>query len=215
MIRSDAWRTSDGGAELLRRFLVVAICGLILLAVGGFVWWKHTDHGLPSRVADLRAACDGKAYGDAATYSGRGPHPVAILLASHGSDFGDAEPADDGGAVPNKATAPYQSTNTHHVQLVACGAIIHEEQSGPDCEFTDTDSGHSFSVPLHSATYQVTVYELRTNRKVGQATVKTSPGFGIRCPLLIKQSDAPDRYLDNVDLNQWISSLEKYVGRTH
>jgi hypothetical protein len=199
----------------VRRSLIAAVCGLILLVVGGFEWWHHRDHGLPGKIADLRSVCTGKSYADAAAYSGPAPHPIAIILASHGSDFGDAKQADDGGAVPNKVTAPYQSTNTHRVQLVACGAITHEEKSGPDCKFSDTDGGHSFSVPLHGATYRVTVYELRTHRTVGQVTVKTLPGFGYRCPLLLKQSDAPDRFLDDVDLNQWISSLEKYVSPSH
>lgn len=197
----------------MRRSVVVAICAVTVAALAGFEWWRHSDHGLPSHIADLRAACDGKSYSDAAAYTGRAPHPVAMILASHGHDFSDAERADDGGAVPNKITAPYQVTNTHRVQLVACGAIIHEGSSGPDCDYHDTDGGRSFSVPLHSATYRVTVYELRTHRKVGQTTVKTSPGFGYRCPLLLKKSDAPDRFLDDVDLNQWISSLEKYVDR--
>lgn len=183
-----------------------------MVTVGGFVWWKHRDHGLPSHLADLRSACDGRSYGDAAAYSGHPPHPVAIILASHGHDFGDAKPASDGGAVPTKETAPYQQTNTHRVQLVACGAITHETKSGPDCKFSDSDGGHSLSVPLHSATYRVTVFELRTHRKVGQVTVKTSPGFGFRCPLLIKESDAPDRYLDDVDLDQWIQGLGRYVN---
>jgi hypothetical protein len=183
--------------------------GVVLVGIAG----SACSHGgLPGQLTGLRSACDGKKYADAAPYSGPAPHPIAVIPASHGHDFTDAKPEDYGGAVPNKQTAPYQSTNTHRVQLVACAAITHEAKSGPDCKFTDPDGGHRFSVPLHSATYRVTVYELRTHRKVGQATVKTSPGFGYRCPLLLKESDASDRHLDDVDLNQWILALEKYVN---
>ena len=194
----------------MRRLRVVAAAGIVVIGAGVLAWQLHGS-GRPSHVADLRDACAGKAFGDVAAYSGPAPHPVAIFLAAHGHDFSHAKPETTNDVNPTKEIAPYESRNPSDVQLVACGVITSEARSGPDCKFTDPDSKRSFSVPLHSATYSVTVYALRTHREVGQVTVATTPDFGIRCPLLLDQAAAPDRYLDHVDINQWIEKLDKYV----
>lgn len=201
MIRSD----------LDMRAAIRAIAAAVLIAAGA----ACSDHnGVPGHLADLRSACDGTKYADAAPYSGRAPHPIALFLAPHGNDFSDAKLADYNYTDPTEEIRPYQPTDSHRVQLIACGAIIHETKAGPDCTYSDSDNKRRFSVPHRSARYRVTVYELRTHHMVGTATVSTSPGIDFQCPMLLKRSAAPDNFLDQVDINDWIVHLEKYVSRS-
>lgn len=100
-------------------------------------------------------------FQDAAVFAGPDPHPAHIFRRGN-NDSGFRREQFGGDTDPRK------------IQLVACAL---QTRTGPPlatCKFTSQPE-----IPLHEATYQVTIYETWTGRRLGSKTIAATKG---ECP---------------------------------
>jgi hypothetical protein len=92
------------------------------------------------------------------------------------------------------------------VQLVACLEPADEGRQVRTCTF---DSGDE--VPLYEATYDVTVYEARTGREVGTATIPAA--VSASCPMILTWDENEDpKVLTEPSLTQVRQALAEFTG---
>jgi hypothetical protein len=155
------------------RRLVVGCFGLVVATVlvcVGFTVVKDLDEsGSKASEQKLISAdqlvevCDSnqKYFIDAAAFAGPGPHPAQVFRRGNNDNAFTREPF--GGDIEPR-----------RIQLVACAL---QTRTGPP--LTTCKSANQPEIALHEATYQVTVYETGTGRKLGALTVTADKG---QCP---------------------------------
>lgn len=133
-------------------------------------------------VADLARGCvdmlDG--FPDAAKYTGKGPHRMAIFAKDLGTDQGATgagdppkyELANDG--PPDDVMETPKSPR--EVALLACGTGLPGHEKLNTCQYNSalgTGIGPPAEIPLYSQLYSFTVYELRTGRVVDKVRLES------------------------------------------
>lgn len=185
-----------------------------VLAVAGVLLWRIVLVDGPPRLPDetwkLEEACEdpGRAYPDAAPHGGGPPHPIAV--------FPELDHEYD-------ESQPWLPDDPSDVQLVAClervgraspsetvvtgaGAPLECEYGAPGIQVP----GSGRPVPLVTARYRLTLYELRTGREVATEELD---GDHHDCPGSILEDDT--EVYSTVDLDQLDALLSPYVeGRT-
>ena len=161
-------------AEADEKRLVLGCFSLVvaaLLICVGFALFRNVgDEGMRAAddqltsTAQLAELCDSspRYFPDAAPFTGQPPHPARFFRRTETGDAFQPEPY-------QPAPAPAQAT-----QLVGCAV---QTRTGPRiamCKYTDQPE-----IPLHQATYLLTVYETRTGIKLGTQTITAPRG---QCP---------------------------------
>lgn len=160
---SDEKRLVLGCFSLVVAVVLICVVFAVIRNVGGDGRMSESDVALTKveQLADLCAA-EPRYYPDAAEFTGAAPHPVHIFRRSNYDKSFRHEPF-------RVADAPVQET-----QLVGCAV---QTRTGPRvtmCTYPDRPE-----IPLHQATYLLTVYETRTGVKLGTQTITASRG---QCP---------------------------------
>ncbi|MDT7728700.1 MAG: hypothetical protein QOI21_5276 [Actinomycetota bacterium] len=158
----SAW--TRGRAAGLAAQAVVAV----VLVISAVPLARDAVLGPPVTYADISRTCTGGGgHGQAAGYSGAGPHPM-LLYAEHSGGVGFIDYPEEG--FPDAALAdPPAKPDLNTAQLVACARLDGAAASLSGCSYTgdtryDTVQGR----------YRVEVYEIRTGREVASATVTGS-----------------------------------------
>ncbi|HVX45151.1 MAG TPA: hypothetical protein VHC49_14775 [Mycobacteriales bacterium] len=175
--------------------------GIVLLAMAAVL--TGCGHGgLPGDVYKLDKACSGTTYGDAAPYSGKAPHPVAVFMPSEVGQLLPETPtlSDQSAAIDGYTGKPAA------VQLVACGTLKGAQRSGSCGGYLGLDR----SIPMTRATYRIRVYELRTHRQVRSVVVQ---GADTTCPSSISANYTPKKMLSALTDEQWRTVLDGPVER--
>lgn len=121
--------------------------------------------GPPATYADLFRTCaGGGGLGQAAEYSGEGPHPM-LLYIEHSGGLGFIDYPDEGFPDPALASPP-SKPDLDTVQLVACAHLDGEGATLAGCSY----SGNTDYETVQGR-YRVEVYEANTGREVTSATV--------------------------------------------
>ena len=169
--------------------VTVAAVVLILLpfvAAAGAVWAKWirpqpydgrmTAHALSEACGSTRFEGWGRKYfPDAAPYDGSAPHPVHVVIETP-EEAGEDDASY--GALGWRNVGPDDVRTIlrpESVQLVACLDWVAGGDEIGRCDFED----HA-SVPVRSATYDLTVYEARTGDEVG--TDRIEDAHSTQCP---------------------------------
>ncbi|NIK58224.1 hypothetical protein [Kribbella shirazensis] len=161
--------------------------------VVGVVWLVDWFRGrLPGESYDLDPACAGKVYDDAAPYTGAAPHPVVAFSEN------------EAGVLDFEWPLITERPVTDDVQLVACARLASEEPSGPTCGY----HAPAMQVPIVVATYQVTVYELRTGRAMRTFTLQ---GKDTECPSFLYEGFDEGRLVSRLTDEQWRKALAPLV----
>src|SRR5262249_40980679 len=146
--------------------------------VGPSVFTQHRS-ALPSYPSDLAPACDraGTAYTSAMPYQGAGPHPIEVVerQGTSWTDLGGLKT----GIPPSSTHATGATTQTDpstdwdyrqpgEVQLVACATQVRSDAVMQQCSY---DTPFNEVLPMKAATYQITLFELRSHRTLGELRV--------------------------------------------
>ncbi|MFJ2581375.1 hypothetical protein [Kitasatospora aureofaciens] len=190
-----------------RRTLVLRVVALAMVGVVGYgVYWvvfepKASDKAL-SRISDLEDGCGGalarKYFTQTAEHTGPGPHPVAM--------FGIWESGASHAVYPPSGTPEQWSGNKldpHRVQLIACLDEPDDGEFITDCKFT------SDSLKLYRGVYNVTVYEARTGKKLGNERVAGSAKAN--CPSMVYLKKGIDKLHSEPEFADYQQVLRKYV----
>jgi hypothetical protein len=159
-----------------------------------------------SSSADLAKVCKGWYFPQSPPHAGPAPHPISIMVPGSSSG-GYITSAFDG---PDDASEALRSVWTGKdapaVQLVACVDLLDTGGQVRTCQF---DEPKPTTVPLHLATYRLTLYEVATGRKLTETQL---PGEDDDCPFValigrdnLIRTEIADR--------QYLSILRPYVQK--
>jgi hypothetical protein len=141
-----------------------------------------TSESLPARVEDMSRACEraGAKFGDAAAFTGAGPHPIAVFVAGRRSYSMQ-------GLATEPAVPGFSPNAPRDVQLVAC---VRRTGTGTsrfgNCTYRNTRNGDIRTVSMLQGVYTIDVYAARTHKKV--ATFQTV-GDHTTCPASVTSDD--------------------------
>lgn len=191
----------------------LALTVVLVAVVAGVVLWRQASVAAPrpsghslTTIADLAELCQERPryFPDAAGYSGAGPHPVQVF-ARHAEDQGFAREqlVDPIRPVPGY-WLPAEAT-VHSVQLVACAAWRFSGGEIKVCRY-----GDGTDIPLHQATYGLTLLEPRTGRTVVERSLTVADGL---CPteLVPPASGRPWRLYALPDFELYDRAIRPYV----
>ena len=219
------WRgtsTRSPGRRLLKAISVVAIvaAAIIALVVWKFVTVQHKAD-LPDDTELLFDAClfPGVAYVTAAAYEGPAPHPIKLperpYLGS-GLDSGlDLRKLKD-------LPSAWRPDSAAKVQLIACARRVpawedHQEIRQKDCKYARPElqlSGSyplpTINIPMYQGIYDVTLYELRTHRKVAHTTLI---GSDDECPGSFFGKSRDDHVYTRPSASQYVEAFGSYVEK--
>jgi hypothetical protein len=125
---------------------------------------------LPPSTFGLARVCEkaGTAFTSAPAFSGPAPHPMEVVTAVQEQHV---DLTDAGGLAAATGGDKWDPLTPEQVQLVACATRTSTGDVVRQCTYTlpGLPAGSGTDVPLRSATYQITVYEVRTHDQVGKA----------------------------------------------
>ncbi|HEY8454681.1 MAG TPA: hypothetical protein VIL34_03740 [Actinopolymorphaceae bacterium] len=197
-----------GGYVLIGLFFVLGVVGSVLwVAVTAP---RPSDQPVTARPFEVACGWPRRYFPDAAEYSGPGPHPLQVVIEEHAgrqtyyTEYA-LEPSGSWRAVPSYLNNPDE---TRH-ELVAC---LHHTGVGPlvkTCQLR----GYATDVPVHRATYDITVYEAKTGREVGRAMIEGARLA--RCPKTPHHAALQDdvRVYTKPDLTQIHNALSHFILR--
>jgi hypothetical protein len=178
-------------------------------AVGLYVWQLvlppyelKVNSEIPPDSSYFDVACDGAgtAFSAVPPYSGSAPHPIAVF------------PNDVTQQLPPSADAQWSPSNPATVQLVACATRVQTGgDTGKECDYSTSNMGIGGQTEVDFVTgawWNITVYELRTHREIGSATVY---GDNQSCPGIKPAGTTVYSTPSNSQLHQ---VLDKYVQRS-
>ncbi|MFF3066840.1 hypothetical protein [Kitasatospora sp. NPDC057936] len=183
---------------------VVALAMVGAIGYGGYwvVFEPHASDKALRSLSDFESGCGGslarKYFPQAAEHTGPGPHPVAMFDIS---ESGSSHPV-----YPSLEAPDYWSANKldpHRVQLLACLDEPDEGDLLTTCKFT-TDS-----LKLYRGVYNVTVYEARTGRKLGNERLLGSAKAA--CPSMVYLGKNVDKLHTSPEFADYQQVLKKYV----
>lgn len=193
----------------MRSLLAFVLCALAAVAVATLV---RSTRGGPSdepltSAAQLSDLCArGTTFPDAAPYTDETPRTIAVFEAppgNGGDDRVERLPAQLQGA----RLDPYPQWDTSDataIELVACVRRTSEDQQVGECRF---DSGEP--VPLHAASYNVTVHVARTGEEVGSYATGWD---GDECPVAALTDAQRPRVFSRMPREQLMEPLFTFVG---
>jgi len=190
----------------MRYLIAIALCGLVVVAVLRSTRGGPSDEPLTS-AAQLSELCRrGTSFSDAAPYAAETPRTVAVFeppAGNGGDDRVERLPAQ----LQGERRDPYPQWDTSDptmIELVACVRRASEGEQVGECRF---DSGEP--VPLHAASYEVTVYEARTGEEVGSYD---SGWDGEDCPAVALTDAQRPRVFSPLPREELMRSLFAFVG---
>ncbi|HCT78668.1 MAG TPA: hypothetical protein DGG94_15210 [Micromonosporaceae bacterium] len=174
-----------GQERVAERHLLVGGLGMIVIAVAvfvGIVLWRDARISVPrpashslAVVDDLGELCDERPryFPEAAPFAGVAPHPIQLFAKSaDNSEYLREQLFDPSAPVPSHWQA--DDFTVRSAQLVGCVTLKHAAAEITVCKYPDRRD-----IPLHQATYEIAVYEVKTGRKVGTKNVVVTEGS---CP---------------------------------
>jgi len=192
-----------------KRLLVVA--GIVAIA-SPFAWMLISPYfivreeaNLPAKPSSFLNACSspGIAYLTAAAYEGPAPHPIVLPI-------GDEKLK----ALPSA----WRPDSVATVQLVACSEQA-ESYYHKSCQYRLMNPLARDLLPytifMEKGVYTVTLFELRTHRKVAQATLT---GIDDECPNSARVSlrsgkSYPEKFYTELTAAQFVEAFSRYVEK--
>lgn len=164
---------------------LVVLVGVPAGCIYGFnQWMKSPLHEVAESVDDYRTLCSERPIPGAPAYEpGSGPHPIAVFEDVRNDDSHRSSQVHFTSAEVDEAFDP---SDPGQVQLVACAERVDEGDQVGTCEFT------SETVPVHSSTVEVRVYEARTAEEVAEPIELTSEST--ECPGAMMAGGSPTLY---------------------
>jgi hypothetical protein len=166
--------------------LICVVVGVYRLILPNVFVQSHGS--LPQYASDLAPACAkaGTAYPSASRLQGTGPHPIEVVVSENGgwtalgglhTSSQPSPSATDatGATTQTDPTVDWDFLAPADVQLVACTQQLRGTEVVRRCSYT---TPFTEVLAMKATTYRITVYELRTHRKV---TTLTMPGAD-ECP---------------------------------
>jgi hypothetical protein len=191
-------------AGRVAKAVVAVLVLLLVVGVVAAVLYRGGSRPLPSLTSGFD--CSGP-YPDATAYTGPAPHPVVIVTDSNVNRDGQWVPDNDAfqQAAYRLNQAVWHPEEPRSVQLIAC---VTEQSTGPEvvklCPYQNESGPKTDYAPYKVAMYQgvfdVTLYELRTHRKVAGST------------LLGEWTDCPSEVPAGTGLLATQPSVEQYLA---
>jgi len=149
---------------------------------------------------DLQDVCERRTYFTRAPAAAASPPRPIVVFEQRQHDFYSRE-------LILQAGPDWQSVNPNRYQVVACSKRTGEGEKIKDCAF---DTGVK-SVPLHEATFEVTLYEAKTRKPRKTVSIR---GKDYTCPTLRFFRAGEDlRIFSNPKPNQYVAALGDEVQR--
>ncbi|HEY8457184.1 MAG TPA: hypothetical protein VIL34_16455 [Actinopolymorphaceae bacterium] len=214
MSSSAAGRPSQGSRSRGSVGCLIFLVGALVVAGGlGYAGWtwitkpRPSQESLEDHPGDI-CGTPRRYFPDQPAYDGSGPHPVVVVLEnpeSHGKFRWRKQllmPSNPTQRMPAYLNPRDDST----VQLVACLSRTEEGRQVKTCDF----SGKT-NVPMYEASYEATVYEARTGKEVGTATIPQAVDAGCPAAVLYREGDEPKVYT-KPSFTQVRDALAEFTG---
>lgn len=153
-------------------------------------------------LGDYEASCEGVKVTNAAAYAGLAPHPIVFMQQNQSVSGGYTE------FIPlfkNNRTAQADFENPTAVQLVGC-LTVKNTQKSKTCEMKQSDV--LTNVDYYSVTYELDIYEAKSNKKLG---TKSVTGTADKCPFIASVSKEDPKILADPDDSQVESAVLEYI----
>jgi hypothetical protein len=160
-------------------------------------------------IDDLDSVCEDTYYPQSPKYTGKAPHPIAIMVKDRNDmDSRIDESVYDPGYSRSKSRLNAWDTYQHPatVQLVACVDLVSSGGKVKTCKFDDPKPD---SLPLQVGNYTITVYEAATRK---QLFTKNITGDDRSCPSVVLIGT--DRHLyTSISDRYYVELLKKFVEK--
>jgi hypothetical protein len=147
---------------------------------------------------DLAAVCKSTQVSNAPAYKPGSQSPVGLFIESSDDNYIVSD------IVLENQTLVATDQNYAQVQTVGCLTRQSTSDTGINCTFEDSDTKKTRDLDLYTVTYDLSIYETKTNNKISSSQVQ---GSSTKCPLeaTISKSD-PKLYVapDASQVNQII-----------
>lgn len=181
--------------------VLLVVVGIPAAGIYAFVQWTNKPlHQVAADLRDYDTLCNGREIPGAPAYTpGSGPHPVAVFESvREGDDY-----LSEVSIRPGETGDPFNPEDPGEVELVACTERTDTGEVVATCDFT------SESVGMQSATAEITVYEARTGKEVGEPVEVV--GDDTSCPGMVTFKGALRLYSIPSE-SQYLGVLEPVVS---
>ncbi|MGW1291604.1 hypothetical protein [Streptomyces sp. NPDC002533] len=164
-----------------------------------FQWTSGPVHQVAEHFSDYGTLCGGREIPGAPAYEpGSGPHPIVVFESARQDDSSQSRVLIRSG----ESDDPYTPEDPDQVQLVACTEQTDSGEEVATCDFT------SKSVGMRSSTVEITVYEARTGKQVGEPVEVV--GKDTSCPVMVTYKGNLRLYTIPSE-SQYLEALESAV----
>lgn len=159
-------------------------------------------------VTDLERVCfSNKKFPKAPAYDGPGPHPVRVFVKDDGRAVGESVAL--GRSLPpgpEKIQSAWSPRDVAPVQIVGCAKMVEEGDTVKTCSFVRPTFA---SAEMKEATYEFTVYEVKTRKKVASTRMT---GEEQVCPTLYDVGKDPGIF-SRPSPQQFVNALRSHVEK--